>query len=476
MEEGNVLASPVTASGALLIQPARLIPVATQIGEHSYSSPCDDEPLKKKLAMAETGKELLECENIEMESPKEDEDGFTTVTYRKNRASGIPVIFKPTTAELSFWKANPNRVAAEIVAAINEKVLSSRINKDGSFCVGVNSLLSAQKLLELKTLAGIPINALIPESYMKTLGKIKDVPIEYSDEDLLEYLKERGVIAVRRQRTWKVNEDGSTSMRPLPNVFLQFVRTNLCHIVFLWALQCTRLKQYIEPAIRCYKCQRYGHIARTCRGTLRCKTCSGPHDYKECLTKRQPKCANCGGPHPASFSRCPRSKWASHLQREKILNGTQDRQQRPLPNYEWVSRTAHNQRGLDQNARHDLYSSILKGQKITSDRRGKIPRNGPSPSAPPSPPDATTTKEVPRLENVVPPQTVPHTATDSIQRRQMMPTPPSDFNQLLLRMLFMALKAILHALPQANNLLEVKTLLEMEQVIMHGGHGIPLNG
>ncbi|KAH9360249.1 hypothetical protein HPB48_019833 [Haemaphysalis longicornis] len=360
MEEGNILASPVTASGALLIQPARLIPVATQLGEHSYSSPCDDEPLKKKLAMAETGKELLECENIEMESPKEDEDGFTTVTYRKNRASGIPIVFKPTTAELSFWKANPNRVAAEIVAAINEKVLSSRINKGRKLLCWSELSAVCSKLLELKTLAGIPINALIPESYMKTLGKIKDVPIDYSDEDLLEYLKERGVIAVRRQRTWKMNEDGSISMRPLPNVFLQFRPDKpMPHRVPRFTMY--PVEKYIEPVVRCYKCQRYGHIARTCRGTLRCKTCSGPHDYKECLTKRQPKCANCSGPHPASFSRCPRSKWASHLQREKILNGKQDRQQRPLPNYEWVSKTAHNQRGLDQNTRRDLYSSILKG-------------------------------------------------------------------------------------------------------------------
>lgn len=51
------------------------------------------------------------------------------------------------------------------------------------------------------------------------------------------------------------------------------------------------LNYYINPSVLCYKCQLYGYMSRTCRGTVAFKTCSGPHDYKECSTKRKPTCA-----------------------------------------------------------------------------------------------------------------------------------------------------------------------------------------
>ncbi|KAL0153030.1 hypothetical protein M9458_051629, partial [Cirrhinus mrigala] len=41
---------------------------------------------------------------------------------------------------------------------------------------------------------------------------------------------------------------------------------------------CYDVRLYIPPPIRCFKCQRYGHVAAVCKGKQRCGKCSGEHD------------------------------------------------------------------------------------------------------------------------------------------------------------------------------------------------------
>jgi len=53
--------------------------------------------------------------------------------------------------------------------------------------------------------------------------------------------------------------------------------------------------------IRCYNCQRFGHIAKNCQNQARCEFCSSCHQINEsCL--REVYCINCSGNHPASAS------------------------------------------------------------------------------------------------------------------------------------------------------------------------------
>jgi len=66
-----------------------------------------------------------------------------------------------------------------------------------------------------------------------------------------------------------------------------------------------KTRTYIPLVTRCYKCQKYGHIAANCRKENHtCPICAGPHRYEECQTKDSKKCANCDGAHSASFREC----------------------------------------------------------------------------------------------------------------------------------------------------------------------------
>lgn len=37
------------------------------------------------------------------------------------------------------------------------------------------------------------------------------------------------------------------------------------------------VRPYVPPPLRCYKCQRYGHVAAVCKGKQRCPKCGGEH-------------------------------------------------------------------------------------------------------------------------------------------------------------------------------------------------------
>ena len=71
------------------------------------------------------------------------------------------------------------------------------------------------------------------------------------------------------------------------------------------------VRSYVTKPVRCYRCQRFGHLAAACLAKLeRCSMCSGHHRTQQCIVKIQNselvklKCANCGEKHSANSNRC----------------------------------------------------------------------------------------------------------------------------------------------------------------------------
>lgn len=60
----------------------------------------------------------------------------------------------------------------------------------------------------------------------------------------------------------------------------------------------------MRPALRCFNCQRLGHVAAVCKGTRRCCKFGGGREYGQCGEGIEPKFCDCGGAQGATFLGC----------------------------------------------------------------------------------------------------------------------------------------------------------------------------
>ncbi|XP_064469998.1 uncharacterized protein LOC135384740 [Ornithodoros turicata] len=407
----------------------------------------------------------------DMEGVEDGKDPFTLVTYRKNRAKGIPVVFKPLQENLSFWKVNPNTVAKEICSAAQEEILSHRFNRDGSICVCVTSEGAVANLMGLKTVAGLDVAVIIPSSYLNNMGKIYDVPLDYEDEDIASYLAEEGVTSARRQRRHVYTEGGLDYYTPLKSVILTFKSNMKLPKTLRLGFNTYEVSEYVEGPVQCYKCQRFGHLARSCRGSTRCMICARPHKFTECTARRQPKCANCGGPHAASHSMCPKKRVATVAHQTEVLNPTS-----PSPPNGSSRRGQQRRVGA---SRPNPYPEPPKNARVNVMLAKRTPRQLTTVQAATSVPDEQVHGPPSNGGVNSRPQVCPTYAgvagrTSSVGNKsppmyqRSEPERRVDTNglaDLLLPLIFAALKAILQTFPSSSELSAVKQLLATERFL-----------
>ncbi|XP_055951582.1 uncharacterized protein LOC129987649 [Argiope bruennichi] len=183
--------------------------------------------------------------------------------------------------------------------------------KSGDFLIETLSSSQTKSFLNAKTLLDIPISITPHKSLNSVRGVISEPDLlNTSDSDILESFSDQGVIHVLRITVRK-----GTEFQPTIHIILTFNKTQLPKSIKAGYLHC-RVRPFIPNPIRCYKCQRFGHLRTACRGNMVCARCvSVGHSIIDC--QLEPKCANCAQPHESSSKYCPTWKHEKEIQKLK---------------------------------------------------------------------------------------------------------------------------------------------------------------
>ena len=210
-----------------------------------------------------------------------------------------------------FKAKNPVNISSSLTSSLG-KEYQAKILANGCLRVCCKNQKQFEKAKKVASLAGAAVEVVDQKQNNGIKGVIYNVYAGWSDEEILDMAEGSRVKEARRF----LRRDGLVdNERPMP-VLLTFEGTALPDRVFFEGMSFP-VRAYEQPPLRCFKCQKFGHVASACRGQRRCMRCGEEHDIKECRTEL-PKCCNCGGDHKASFYKCEHFSRAKKVQEVRV--------------------------------------------------------------------------------------------------------------------------------------------------------------
>jgi hypothetical protein len=229
--------------------------------------------------------------------------------------SGGRVIRKPSsTAKRHKVLIFPTKDATNIDSSTKTKEILTKTVNPKDLCIkpdrlikirnnGVmieSSTIEVEKLIGDKSLQKAGLEARKPKILWPKLV-IHNVPNPVSAEELSERIEEQVQKKIRLPENWcayagtlgpKKTTDASWILEVHPTVWKSL--TSEGHIYIDW--HSCRVENFVKLT-KCFKCQRYGHVAKYCNSEESCGFCtSSEHETKDCPHKNLPakhSCINC---------------------------------------------------------------------------------------------------------------------------------------------------------------------------------------
>lgn len=245
------------------------------------------------------------------ESVNDNDDTETGSVYTANEDWFGEAYKGPKIVIISCPDANLAKISPMKVAKAINDIACDMVNKVNKVRNGlaVHCFTSGQaaRLKKITTLGQWAVNVEFPKSETQCKGVISGISDDITENEILEFCGPVGVIAVRRlKRKYMGKLEDSLS------VCLTFNKKYLPGEVCI-GYEVYQVKPYVEKVLRCFKCQRLGHMASSCNGKIRCVRCGGPHKFDECSENNERKCCRCGGKHSAAYEGCESIKEAKKI-------------------------------------------------------------------------------------------------------------------------------------------------------------------
>ncbi|XP_064475742.1 uncharacterized protein LOC135389638 [Ornithodoros turicata] len=198
------------------------------------------------------------------------------------------------------------------VASLSKHVTEIKRMRSGDLLIKCTSETDCDTILNAHDMLGKRISASLHKTLNTSRGVISvseliDVPVE----EILINLKDQDVIDVRKIKIRKNNEYITTR-----NIILTFDRPTLPDKLKVGYLSAD-VRPYVPNPLRCFRCNRFGHAADSCRGSACCARCGkSEHETKEC--KGPDCCVNCSSNHPSYSRSCTKWKYEKEVLHVKV--------------------------------------------------------------------------------------------------------------------------------------------------------------
>lgn len=188
--------------------------------------------------------------------------------------------------------------------------------RSGDLLIEVASAAQSAQISRLCTLVDRPVT-ISPHRTLNTCkGVIRCRELVGCDEaETLTELSSQGVTAIYNVTV----KDGPDGRRPTNTFFVTFRLPTIPKHLKVGYIR-VPVTAYIPAPLRCFKCQKFGHGLKVCKGDTTCAKCGQiDHDTDNC--SNEVKCRNCAGKHPAFSKECPKWKLEQKVQQIKVERG-----------------------------------------------------------------------------------------------------------------------------------------------------------
>ena len=286
-----------------------------------------------------------------------------------NAQSSLQIVIAES-PEVNLGKINPISVAK----TINDLV--GKVEKVQSLKNGLKIVCqkSQANLLRKENKFGRYRCSFTLKNNKEFLPKIKGIthgiPLSIEISELEKELKDKNVSVsfgkISRLQKFYKTKGGKTDTESIIIEFNSESKIEFPLHLFMGYKRIT-VKEFIPHPIRCFNCQKYGHISQNCRSKQKCPVCSEEHSFEQCQNKDKKKCSNCGGNHSAGYKGCQVFKEAKEIKElsyQKKITYAEATKQMKFPN-------PQNQTTVTENNNHNeevIVNKVFEKVQIQSNQ------------------------------------------------------------------------------------------------------------
>ena len=247
--------------------------------------------------------------------PDSDDEIATSTFFKSSENFAKYQVIKSVDYEKPITSLSPFVIEKQIEATIGTPKSVKKL-KNKTLLIETNRKAQTDNLLKMTTFFNIPVTVTEHNTLNSSKGIIRDKALKgLPEQEILEYLKDQGVTAVKRF-TIKKDQGAIEANTHLHTFNMINVPKNLK--IFYRIIP---VDIYIPNPLRCFNCLKFSHNENNCLEDIGsvCEKCGvGHYDHLASKCKNPVKCVNCEKDHLSRSNECEIWKKEKEVMKIKV--------------------------------------------------------------------------------------------------------------------------------------------------------------